>query len=158
MTVFRITRATALQAQACWLRVTDWSAHAAQMPLTSARVTTPAPAGVGTVFVVRSGIGRCGFDDPMEVVRWEPPQAGRAGVCRLVKRGRVITGWAEVEVIPAGPDGGSGTDSDSGSVVVWTEDLRIRPLPRLLDPLVARVGRRVFGRALDGLLARVPAG
>ncbi|MFF3326851.1 SRPBCC family protein [Streptomyces sp. NPDC002889] len=147
MTPFRITRATHLPADVCWRRVTDWPAHAAQVPLTSITVTTPAPLGVGTAFVARSAIGRRGFDDPMEVVRWEPPAPGRAGVCRLEKRGRVILGWAEIEVLSAG----------RGSVVVWTEELRIRPLPRLLDPLVARVGRAVFGRALDGLLTRGPA-
>lgn len=80
----------------------------------------------------------------MEVVRWEPPAGGRPGRCRLEKRGSVITGWAEIEVLPEGP----------GAVVVWVEELRIRFLPRLLDPLVARAGRLVFGRALDGLLRR----
>jgi hypothetical protein len=37
-------------------------------------------------------------------------------------------------------------------VVLWVEELRFPLLPSALDPLVARVGRRVFGRALDGIL------
>ncbi|MGW0557386.1 SRPBCC family protein [Streptomyces sp. NPDC002926] len=143
MAVIRITRAVPRPAEEVWPRVTDWPAHAAQVPLTSITVVTPSPAGVGTVFVARTGLGRVGFDDPMEVVRWEPPVEGGTGRLRLEKRGRVIRGWAEIEVRPEG----------SGSVVVWVEELRIRLLPRLFDPLVRRVGRLVFGRALDGLLA-----
>ncbi|TQK43009.1 polyketide cyclase/dehydrase/lipid transport protein [Streptomyces sp. SLBN-118] len=139
---FRLTRAVALPADEAWSRVTDWRGHAAQVPLTAVRVMTPPPTGVGTRFVARSGVGRACFDDPMEVVGWEPPAGGRPGRCRLEKRGSVITGWAEIEVLPQGP----------GAVVVWVEQLHIRFLPRLLDPLVARAGRLVFGRALDGLL------
>lgn len=144
MSVFRITRVVTLPAEEVWLRVTDWPAHAAQVPLTAISVVTSPPTRVGTVFVARTGLGRAGFDDPMEVVRWEPPVDGRTGRCRLVKRGRMITGWAEIEVRPEG----------SGAVVVWAEQLRIRALPRLFDPLVVRVGRMVFGRVLDGLLKR----
>ncbi|MFF3290487.1 SRPBCC family protein [Streptomyces sp. NPDC003023] len=142
MSVFRIGRTTGLDAGECWLRVTDWPAHAAGVPLTAVVVRSPSPTGVGTVFTARSTLGPLGFDDPMEVVVWEPPSAGRAGRCRLEKRGRVITGWAEIEVHAR----------DAGSVVLWVEELRIRFVPGALDPLVARVGRRVFGRALDGLL------
>ncbi|GAA2252244.1 hypothetical protein GCM10010232_45660 [Streptomyces amakusaensis] len=142
MTVFRLTRAVTLPADETWRRVTDWRAHAARVPATSLASVTAGPVRAGTVLVMRSAVGRIGFDDPMEIVRWEPPGRDRAGHCRLEKRGALITGWAEIEVLPRGP----------GSVVVWSEELRVRPLPRPLDPLVARVGRRVFGRALDGLL------
>ncbi|MFF8845577.1 SRPBCC family protein [Streptomyces sp. NPDC015127] len=144
MGVFRIGRTTALPVDECWLRVTDWPAHAAQVPLTSVSVKDAGPTDVGTVFVARSGIGRLGFDDPMEVVRWEPPVGSRSGRCRLVKRGRVITGWAEIEVRAVG----------EGSAVVWVEELHFAVLPAPLDRLVAGVGRVVFGRALDGLLTR----
>jgi hypothetical protein len=143
VTAFRITRAVTLPAEEVWARVTDWPAHAARVPLTAVSSVTPSPTRMGTVFVARSGTGRFGFEDPMEIVHWEPPEAGGDGHCRLEKRGNVITGWAEIEVYPQG----------RGTVVVWVEELRIRPLPRLFDPLVRRVGRLVFGRALDGLLA-----
>ncbi|GLF97083.1 SRPBCC family protein [Streptomyces yaizuensis] len=142
MTVFRLTRAVPLPAAESWRRVTDWRAHADGMPLTSLASVTAGPVRPGTVLTVRSALGPFRVDDPMEVVRWEPPDGAAAGRCRLEKRGQAVTGWAEIEVRAAG----------AGSVVVWTEDLRIGPLPRLLDPLTARVGRRVFGRALDGLL------
>jgi hypothetical protein len=140
--VFRLGRTTGLTARECWVRVTDWPAHAAQVPLTAVEEASGPPTRVGSVFVVRSAVGRFGFDDPMEVVEWQPPSPGRPGRCRLEKRGRVIKGWAEIEV--------HGTDS--GSVVLWVEELRFPLLPSALDPLVARVGRRVFGRALDGIL------
>lgn len=142
MTAFRLTRAVTLPAGEAWLRVTDWQGHTAQVPLTTVAHRTPGPTRVGTVFVARSGFGRLGFDDPMEVVVWAPPGKGRTGRCRLQKHGRVISGWAEIAVHPEG----------SGAVVVWVEELRIRFVPRLLDPLVRRVARLVFGRALDGLL------
>ncbi|MEV4680638.1 SRPBCC family protein [Streptomyces kurssanovii] len=147
MSTFRIGRVTALPAAECWLRVTDWPAHGAAVPLTAVTVSGPGPAGVGTMVVARSGVGRFGFDDPMEIVEWEPPSAGRRGRCRLEKRGRVVVGRAEIEVHA----------TDSGSVVLWVEELRLALLPRLLDRLVARVGRLLFARALDALLSG-PAG
>ncbi|MFG3496373.1 SRPBCC family protein [Streptomyces sp. NPDC047928] len=149
MTVFRIERATGLSTGEAWRRVTDWRAHARQVPLTRVTVATPGPQGVGTRFTARSGVGRVGFDDRMEVVRWEPPGPGRpVGVCRLEKYGRLIGGWAEITVREEAPGGGS----PSGCRVTWAEELRIRGVPRAGDAVVARVARVVFGRALDGLL------
>jgi hypothetical protein len=150
MAVFGLARRVDLPAGESWRRVTDWRAHAAGVPLTSVVSVSPEPVGQGTVVVVRSALGRAGFDDPMEVVRWEPaaPEDGGGGRCRLEKRGRVVLGWAEIEVVPRG----------SGSLVLWREELRLRGLPRALDPLLAPAGRLVFGRALDGLLGRAAPG
>ncbi|MEU6018797.1 SRPBCC family protein [Streptomyces sp. NPDC047515] len=147
MAVFRIERFTHLPAAEAWRRVTDWERHAAHVPLTTITVRTGPPTGTGTVFVARTGVGALGFDDPMEVVRWTPPAAGRAGLCRLAKRGSLVLGRASIDVYP----------TDSGSHVVWVEELSVRLLPRWVDPLVAAAGRRVFGRVLDGMLDR-PAG
>lgn len=146
MTVFRIVRTTSLPVAQAWRRLTDWPAHAAQVPLTRITVVTEGPSAVGTLFVARTGVGPAHFDDPMEIVRWEPPEAGRAGYCRLEKRGRVVLGWAEIEV----------RESPSGAVVTWTEELRLRGLPEAAGPVLARAGRRVFGRAVDGLLGGGP--
>ncbi|MET9433335.1 SRPBCC family protein [Streptomyces sp. NPDC006551] len=146
MSVFRIERTTALPAAEAWRRLTDWAAHGARVPLTRVRVLTSGPTGPGTRFVARTGVGRLAFDDPMEVVRWEPPEPGheeRPGVCLLEKRGRLVLGRARIEVY-AGPCG--------GSRAVWTEELRVRGVPRALDPVLALAGRRLFGRAMDGLL------
>lgn len=148
MALFRIDRRTEAGPAEVWRRLTDWPRHSGSVPLTRITVTTPGPTGVGTVFVARTGVGRLAFEDPMEVVVWQPPERESPGRCRLVKRGRVVTGWAEIEVRP-GPRG-----SAAGAQLVWREDLRVWRLPRLLDPLTARVGRLVFGRALTVLLTR----
>ncbi|MFF7210295.1 SRPBCC family protein [Streptomyces sp. NPDC008238] len=137
--IFRIERHCPLPAAEAWRRVTDWERHAELVPFTTAVVTGERS------FTARTGIGRAVVDDPMDVVRWEPPEAGRPGRCRLEKRGRTVLGWAEIEVWPR--EGG-------GSRVVWREDLRVRPLPGVFDRPTAWAGRLLFGRALDGLLAR----
>ncbi|MFF1477875.1 SRPBCC family protein [Streptomyces sp. NPDC058301] len=146
MALFRIDRRTEAGPAEVWLRLTDWARHSGSVPLTRITVTTPPPTGVGTVFVARTGIGPLAFEDPMEVVVWEPPGPGGAGRCRLEKRGRVVTGWAEIEVRPAA--------EGAGALLVWREDLRVWRLPRVLDPLTSRAGRYVFGRALTVLLGR----
>lgn len=129
-----------------WRRLTDWPRHGAVVPLTRVRVVTPPPTQEGTVFVARSGLGPLAFEDPMEVTVWRPPTDTEAGLCRLEKRGRVVTGWAEIEVRP-GPGG--------RSRVVWREELRVRLLPGLFDPLLAGAARYMFGRAANRLL-RMP--
>ncbi|PRH76004.1 Immediate-early protein 2 [Streptomyces solincola] len=149
MSLFRVTRRTPLPPAEVWRRLTDWPAHGAQVPLTRTRVLTPDPSGPGTRFTARTGVGPLAFDDPMEVVRWKPPGEGpdAAGVCRLRKHGRVVTGWAEFEV-RAEPGG--------GTLVVWTEEIGVRGVPRAAGPVLGGAGRFVFGRALDGLLAHRP--
>ncbi|MET9881651.1 SRPBCC family protein [Streptomyces sp. NPDC006430] len=139
----RIVRQTPLPPSEAWLRLTDWERHGALVPLTRTTVGTAPPTDVGTIFTARTGVGRITFDDPMEVAVWRPPSVASAGLVRLVKRGRVITGWAEIEVRP-GPAG--------GSVVQWHEEVRVRGLGRPFDPLVATAARWVFGRALARLL------
>ncbi|MFJ8170273.1 MULTISPECIES: SRPBCC family protein [unclassified Streptomyces] len=142
MAVFRIERFTPLPAAEAWRRVTDWERHGGSIPFTSVTVPGGLPTRTGTVFVARTGLGPLGFDDPMEVVRWTPPAAGRAGLCRLEKRGAVVRGRASIDVCPTG----------SGSHVIWVEELRVRLLPRWADPLLATAGRRVFARELGTLL------
>ncbi|WP_329034910.1 SRPBCC family protein [Streptomyces sp. NBC_00178] len=142
MAVFRIERSSPLPASEAWRRVTDWERHGDTVPFTSVTVPTGPHTRAGTVFVARTGLGPLGFDDPMEVVRWTPPAAGRAGLCRLEKRGSLVRGQASIDVYPTG----------SGSHVIWVEELRVRLLPRWADPVLAGAGRRVFGRALRMLL------
>ncbi|MEU6218806.1 SRPBCC family protein [Streptomyces sp. NPDC047022] len=142
MVVFHLERVTPIPVERAWLRLTDWPRHADVVPLTRVGVLTPPPTGVGTVFVARTGVGALGFDDLMEVVVWRPPS-----LCRLVKRGRLVTGWAEIEVLPHG---------DGGSRVVWREDLAVRPLPAFFDAPLGWAARWMFGRAVDGLLGCGP--
>jgi hypothetical protein len=142
--VIRIERRTHRPAAEAWRRLTAWERHADVTPLTRVRVRTAPPTRAGTVFTARTGLGRLGFDDPMEVVRWEPPRDDRAGRCRLEKRGRVVLGHAEIEVVPL-PDG--------SSRVRWREEVRVRGVPRPLDPLVALAGRLLFRHVVTALLA-----
>jgi hypothetical protein len=137
-----------------WRRITDWPAHGRWIPLTRVSVVSAFPRGPGARFVGRTGIGPLAFDDPMEVVEWREPEPGVPGRCRVVKQGRVVLGGASFEVA----EGGAGT-----SAVTWTEEASLAPvrLTRLIDPLVAVLGRVAFTRALRSMvreLGHEPAG
>ncbi|MFD5914107.1 SRPBCC family protein [Streptomyces massasporeus] len=143
MANFLLERTVPLPLDEAWRRITRWPRHGEAVPLTVVRVEPPGPTREGSLVVARSGAGPLAFDDPMEVTVWQPPQDGTAGVCRLEKRGRVVLGWAELEVRP-GPGG--------RTRVIWREEIRIRFLPSLFDGVVRRSSRHVFGRALNRLL------
>ncbi|MEU4357175.1 SRPBCC family protein [Streptomyces virginiae] len=145
MPVIRIVHRTSAPAAEAWSRLTDWERHGAQAPLTRTIIETAPPTHAGTIFTARTGVGRITFDDRMEVVAWRPPAEGAPGFVRLEKRGRTVTGWAEIEIRPL-PTG--------GSEVHWREELRLRGLPRALDPAVTAAGRLLFTRAIARLLAR----
>jgi Polyketide cyclase / dehydrase and lipid transport len=145
VTAFRVERTSPLDVEEAWRRMTDWPSHAARVPLTRMSVRTPGPTRRGTVVLARTSVGPVGFDDPMEVVAWQPPVRGHEGRCLLEKRGRIIRGWAAISV-----RAGTG-----GTRVSWVEDLRIAAVPRLFDGVTADVARLMFGREVDHLL-RVP--
>ncbi|MFE1754259.1 SRPBCC family protein [Streptomyces anandii] len=145
MVNFSLERTPPLSPDEAWRRLTRWQRHADAVPLTRVTVLTPEPAREGTRFVARTALGPLGFDDPMEVTVWRPPAGGEPGLCRLEKRGRVVLGWAEIEV-RTGPGG--------RARVVWREELRVRFLPGLFDPVLAGAARSVFGRAVNRLLRR----
>ncbi|WP_344600165.1 SRPBCC family protein [Streptomyces glaucus] len=146
MVTFFVERTAPLPPDEAWRRLTEWHRHGEVVPLTRVTVTTPPPTRRGTLFVARTGVGPLAFDDPMEVTVWQPPRDGTPGRCRLEKRGRAITGWAEIEVRP-GPGG--------RARVVWREEVRVRFLPGLFDGALRRAARYVFGRAANRLL-RMP--
>lgn len=100
MVNFRLERTAPLPLEEAWRRLTEWPRHADVVPLTRVTVVTPPPTAKGTVFVARSGLGPLAFDDRMEVTVWRPPTDDEPGLVRLEKRGRVVTGWAEIEVRP----------------------------------------------------------
>jgi hypothetical protein len=86
----------------------------------------------------------------MVLTRWEPPSAEEAaGRFAVLKTGRVLDGWAEVEVGPA----------PGGSAVTWTEEITLRPaaLGRLARSAADRVSRPMFAKALDGMLGEAVA-
>ncbi|PZT70713.1 SRPBCC family protein [Streptomyces sp. SW4] len=143
MATFSLERTAPLPPAEAWRRLTAWHRHGATVPLTRVTVTTPPPTGPGTVIVARTRLGPFGFDDPMEVTVWRPPQGDTPGLCRLEKRGRVVRGWAEIEVGP-GPGG--------RARVRWREEADVRALPSLLDGAVRASGRYAFGREVNHLL------
>lgn len=143
MQPFVLTQDSPLSPAAAWERITDWPAHGRYVPLTTMRVQPPGPSRVGTVFTARTALGPLGFDDPMEIMDWEPPAGGRPGRCRLEKRGRLIHGWAEITV----------AEHAGGSRTTWTEVARPRGLPRFADPVARFSARLLFGRVLRKLLA-----
>ncbi|EFL28502.1 conserved hypothetical protein [Streptomyces himastatinicus ATCC 53653] len=91
--LFLIERPSPHSADETWRRLTQWQRHGSYVPLSSVAPRSEGPTRVGSVVVARTGVGRIGFEDPMEVVRWEPPDGGRPGLCRLEKRGSVVLGW-----------------------------------------------------------------
>jgi len=123
-----------------WRHLTDWPWQSASIPLTRVHRTRSAERsrsaeGEGDSFTGRTSVLGAGFDDPMVVVRWEPPTAGapgdggRPGTAVLAKRGSVVLGSAALRVEPL----------TAGSCrVVWGEDVEIAPvtLTRPLEPLL----------------------
>lgn len=144
MAEFVIRVRTPLPAADSWRRLTDWPAHGRYVPLTTMSVEPPGPSDVGTVFTARTALGPLGFDDPMEILEWQPPAGDAPGRCRLVKRGRVMLGRAEITVVPDG----------TGSVATWDEDIVVAHLPKVFNPAVALSSRLLFGRVMRKLLAQ----
>lgn len=140
MAAFTVSHDSDLPPDEAWARLVDWQRHGEHVPLTTVAVR-PGEPGPGAVFVARTALGRFGFDDPMEVVAWDPPR-----FCRVEKRGRVMRGWAELRVTGAG----------TGSRVTWQEEAVPARLPRFARPLADAAGRRLFTRVLRGLLADQP--
>jgi hypothetical protein len=140
---FSLERTAPLPPAEAWRRLTTWHRHGAAVPLTRVTVTPAAPTGPGTLVVARTGLGPLAFEDPMEVTVWCPPLDDVPGHCRLEKRGRLVRGWAEIDVRP-GPGG--------RSRVIWREELDVRLLPSAFDGVLAGAGRYVFGRAVNRLL------
>ncbi|MFF8593398.1 SRPBCC family protein [Streptomyces sp. NPDC015220] len=145
MVFFSLERTPPLPLDETWRRLTRWPRHADVVPLTRITVVTSAPTREGTRFVASTGIGPLRFDDRMEVTVWRPPTDGEPGLCRLEKRGRVVLGWAEIEVRP-GPGG--------RARMVWREEIGVRFLPAAFDPVLQRVARAMYGRAVNKLLRR----
>ncbi len=142
MAVFEVERVSSRSAAEVWTRLTDWERHGDCIPFTSVSATM---GGAGTVseVVARTSIGPLHFDDPMDVSYWRPPTGTTSGLCRLVKRGRVVTGWAVLSVTP----------TTTGCSVRWTEDAALWFIGPLLAWPTKVIAARVFGRLVDNLLA-----
>jgi hypothetical protein len=146
---FDVVVTTALSPRQAWDAVTSWPAHGRHVPLTSVRVTKDA-GGLGDEFVGRTGFSVLGFDDPMRVTGWVPPEGGSPGRCDVTKQGRVVTGWARIEVDEAG----------GRTRVRWVEEVGMGPawLGRVVGPVVRVAGGLAFRRVLRRLLADAERG
>lgn len=162
MGTFRITRVVGAAPGAVWRVVTDWPGYARWMPLTSIRTDTGA-VRVGWSFAGRTGVGPVRFSDSMVVTDWQPPAADRAaGSFRVLKTGRLLSGWAVVEVAPLRRADGTGSTPTAPTLteLTWTERISVRPagVGRLVAPLLDPVNRRLFGAAVDKMAAEAERG
>lgn len=131
-------------AAAVWARMTDWPAHSRWVPLTRVRILTGSGDGVGARFVGRTGIGPIGFDDPMEITRWQPPRDDVPGRCEVVKLGRFVTGHARFDVTSL---------ADARTQVVWKGTIEVPP--RVLTRRLAGVLGAAAGAAYTSALCRM---
>lgn len=115
-----------------WALVTNVRNHARWVPLT--RIEAPGPRlAVGDTFTAvtgpRASRGGPGLRDRMILERLDPPTGARPGVAAFRKLGPTLLGGATVQVRPTGP---------ASCMVVWTEDVHLRGLPRRLTTPVLR--------------------
>ena len=150
MATFEVLIASSLPAPEAWRRLLDLRAHSAVIPLTtvSGDVLEAGRLVDGSRFVARTGVGPLAVDDVMVVESIVPPTAHAAGTVRIRKRGKVVRGRIELRVAPAA----------TGCTVDWGQRIRVRGVPGLLDPLVSRVARAAYGKALRRLLAGARSG
>jgi carbon monoxide dehydrogenase subunit G len=134
--------AVAAPQEAVWAAVVDWERQGRWMLWTSVTVE-PGRRGLGERFTARTALGPLGFDDPMQVTRWDPPH--RADVAH---HGSVVRGTGSFVVTPA----------PGGSWLTWVEDLELpggalgRAGFTLLEPLVRaglRLSLRRAARAIE---------
>ena len=111
-------------------RLVDLDAHSAVIPFTT--LTHQPPLRRGSTYVARTALGPVGFDDQMVVTDYVEPTATTAGRVAFRETGRWVLGDILLTVAAA-PSG--------GSLIDWQQDIRIRWLPSLFDPVVARIVR-----------------
>ncbi len=140
--MFTLTRESPLSPEALWARVAALADHAETVPLTTT-LADPGDPGVGWRFTVRTALGPLRFDDSMVVEEWDAPRRWR------IRKTGPLRGWAEATVSPYA----------GGSRLTWTEELWFEGVPglrRLTRPVADVLGRVVFGRVVDRLVAGVP--
>jgi hypothetical protein len=146
MAAFDVHLDTDISAAEAWRRVLNLRAHSEVIPLTTVTGEQLEAAALvpGSRFVARTALGPIGFDDVMVVESIEQPSDGSGARARIRKEGKVIGGAIDFRVTP----------TTSGSTVDWAQQIHVRWVPRLADPLVARVARTAYGKALAELLRR----
>ncbi|GAA2740542.1 SRPBCC family protein [Terrabacter aerolatus] len=146
MADFEVHLAPPLSAPEAWRRILDLTAHTAVIPLTTVTgdAMTAADLVDGSRFVARTAVGPIGFDDVMVVDSIVAPTTTSAGHARIRKEGKVVRGSIDLVVTPTA----------AGSSVRWTQQIGVRGVPAILDPLVSRVAGAAYGSTLRRLLAR----
>jgi len=133
-----------------WALVTDVRNHVRWIPAT--RIDTPATTlAVGDTFTAVTGPratrGGAGLTDRMTIERLDPPTATRPGVAVYRKLGPVLLGGATVQVRPTGP---------ASCMLLWTEDVHLRGLPRALTaPLMRPMAAGMLHHALRRVRAEL---
>jgi len=145
MARFTVTVVSDLPPTEAWRRLLDLRAHTRAIPLTTLRgdVLTADELVPGSRFVARTAVGPVGVDDRMVVDEITPPHTGAAGSARIRKEGNVVRGHIDLAVVP----------TPAGSRVEWDQVIRVRPMPALLDPVVALVARLAYATTIRRLLS-----
>lgn len=146
-----IRRRVLAPAERVWSLVTDVRAHERWVPLTSMK-HDDGPPRPGWVFTGVTGVGPLSFADRMVVEVADPPRPGHTGVFSVRKVGRLLGGWAHIEVAPSTDDPGSAGET---SELTWAEEIVLRPeaVGRRLAGIVDPVTRFAFSRVVDRLAA-----
>ena len=149
MAAFDVHLDTDLPAAEAWRRVLDLHAHSEAIPLTTVTGEQMEASALvpGSRFVGRTALGPVGFDDIMVVDSIEQPTDGSGGRARILKEGKVIRGTIDLRVTPVKPHGLTST-------VDWSQQISVRWVPRVAEPVVARVARTAYRKALVELLRR----
>lgn len=122
-------------------RLLDLDAHTALIPLTTVR--HDGALGAGRAFVARTALGPLRIDDPMVVDEFRRPRVEAPGRCRIRKTGRWVLGTIDLTV----------TGDAHHAVVTWTQDIQVRWISRVADPVVTAVARVAYRTMLRRLLA-----
>ena len=125
-----------------WDALVDWKGHEAWIPATRMEIHTEGdPSGVGATFTATTGYRPLALPDRMTVTRCAWDDGTETGECEVEKQGPVLLGRAGFTVRP----------TDTGSEVLWLEDVTVRYLPRLLAPIAGWVGAFGFRMAMRKL-------
>ncbi len=133
-----------------WALVTDWPAQSRWIAFTKVTIDREAN-GVGTRFTGRTQVGPIWFDDPMEVMIWEPPTEGKRGYCKVRKFGPWLLGTAEIVVEPAG-------NEPDRTTVTWKEAVTLRGVPAIFNPLVRAMGGILFRMTMRRAITELDVG
>lgn len=131
--------------RALYDELVDWKAHEAWIPMTRVEVGPGDQTEIGFEFTAFTGVGPLALKDHMRVAECSWDDGSDTGRCTVEKLGPVLAGRAGFTV----------TERGDGSSIDWFEDVDVKYLPRLLSPIVAKMGAFGFRQGmkrLDGVL------